>query len=50
MEAARPIVDAYALDLLAGSTFRLRDFQETANGTCRIRAPLTHVLAGRCRR
>jgi hypothetical protein len=44
MEAARPVVDGYVLDLLGRSTFRRRDFHETPNGTCRILSPLTHVL------
>ncbi len=45
MEAARPTVDRYVLDLLADTTFRRRDFHETGRGVCRILPPLTHRLA-----
>jgi hypothetical protein len=45
MEAVRPEVDAYVLDLLEGHVFRARDFFETRQGVCRILAPLTHHLA-----
>ena len=45
MEAARPQVDAYLLDLLARRTFSNKDFVETRKGVCRVLAPLTHVLA-----
>jgi CRISPR-associated endonuclease Cas1 len=45
MEAVRPQVDAYVLDLLECRTFRATDFHETRRGVCRIVAPLTHDLA-----
>jgi CRISPR-associated endonuclease Cas1 len=45
MEAARPTVDRYVLDLLTQTTFRGRDFHETGRGVCRILPPLTHRLA-----
>src|SRR5262249_1284784 len=45
MEALRPEVDAFVLDLLEGHVFRARDFHETRQGACRILAPLTHHLA-----
>ena len=45
MEAVRPQVDAYLLDLLAARTFSAKDFVETRKGVCRVLAPLTHTLA-----
>lgn len=45
MEPVRPEVDAFVLDLLERRTFRKVDFVETADGHCRLRAPLTHDLA-----
>ena len=45
MEAVRPQVDAYLLDLLAARTFSAKDFVETQKGVCRVLAPLTHTLA-----
>jgi hypothetical protein len=45
MEAVRPAVDAWVLDLLERRRFRLSDFQETPKGTCRVRPPLSHELA-----
>jgi CRISPR-associated protein Cas1 len=45
MEAARPSVDAYVLELLQARVFRRRDFAETARGVCRINPPLSHELA-----
>jgi CRISPR-associated endonuclease Cas1 len=45
MEAARPKVDAYLLDLLAARTFTAKDFVETRKGVCRVLAPVTHTLA-----
>ena len=45
MEAVRPQVDAYLLDLLEARTFSVRDFAETRKGVCRVLAPLTHTLA-----
>jgi CRISPR-associated endonuclease Cas1 len=45
MEAVRPEVDAFVLDLLATRTFGARDFHETREGVCRILPPLTHHLA-----
>jgi CRISPR-associated endonuclease Cas1 len=45
MEAVRPQVDAYLLDLLTNHTFSARDFFETRQGICRLMPPLTHLLA-----
>jgi CRISPR-associated endonuclease Cas1 len=45
MEAARPTVDAYVLELLQTRTFGRRDFAETARGVCRVNPPLSHELA-----
>ncbi len=45
MEAARPAVDEYLLDLFAARTFAAKDFTETRSGVCRVLAPLTHTLA-----
>ena len=45
MEAARPTVDAYLLELLQDRSFTRRDFPETARGVCRVNPPLSHVLA-----
>ena len=45
MEAVRPQVDAYLLDLLGVRTFSSKDFVETRRGVCRVLAPLTHPLA-----
>jgi CRISPR-associated endonuclease Cas1 len=48
MEAARPAVDAHALELLRGRVFRASDFDETRRGVCRILPPITHDLATTC--
>ena len=45
MEAVRPQVDAYVLDLLDGHRFRAADFHDTRTGNCRIAHPLTHALS-----
>jgi CRISPR-associated endonuclease Cas1 len=45
MEPVRPLVDAWALGLLASRTFRRSDFFETREGVCRIIPPLTKLLA-----
>ena len=45
MEPIRPMVDAYAFELLATRPFMARDFHETRTGVCRVTAPLTHELA-----
>ena len=39
MEAVRPQVDAYLLDLLAARTFSAKDFVETRKGVCRVLRP-----------
>jgi CRISPR-associated endonuclease Cas1 len=46
MEAARPDVDRYVVDLLRNRVFAARDFMETAQGVCRVMPPLRDVLAG----
>jgi CRISPR-associated endonuclease Cas1 len=45
IEAVRPDVDAYLLELLGRRAFRRTDFVETRQGGCRLLAPLTHELA-----
>lgn len=45
MEAARPNVDAYVLDVLEGHVFTASDVHETRRGACRLLPPLTHRLA-----
>jgi CRISPR-associated endonuclease Cas1 len=45
MEAVRPRVDAYVLELLGQRTFAKGDFFETRRGVCRIVSPLTRELA-----
>jgi CRISPR-associated protein Cas1 len=45
MEAARPAVDEYLVELLQGRTFTRHDFAETARGVCRVNPPLSHELA-----
>ena len=45
LEAIRPNVDRYVFQILTERTFSWRDFHETAQGVCRILAPLTHELA-----
>jgi hypothetical protein len=44
MEAVRPVVDAYVLDILSGP-LRKREFTEDARGVVRCLAPITHRLA-----
>jgi hypothetical protein len=45
MEAVRPAVDAFVLELLRTRTFRKEDFFETRQGVCRALPPLTKLLA-----
>ena len=45
MEAVRPEVDAYVLDLIEGHHFRASDFHDTRSGICRLARPLAHVLS-----
>jgi CRISPR-associated protein Cas1 len=45
MEAARPAVDAYVLDLLEAHEFAACDFFETRKGVCRLLPPLKERLA-----
>jgi CRISPR-associated endonuclease Cas1 len=45
MEAVRPQVDAYVLQVLQSHRFGARDFFETRQGVCRLMPPLTHLLA-----
>lgn len=45
MEAVRPHVDAYLLDLLEQRTFRASDFYESPRGNCRLLSPTTQLLA-----
>jgi len=45
MEPVRPLVDAYAFELLASRPFAARDFHETQAGVCRVTPPLNHELA-----
>lgn len=45
MEPVRPEVETFVAELLAERVWRARDFLELPDGTCRVRAPLTHELA-----
>jgi CRISPR-associated endonuclease Cas1 len=45
MEAVRPQVDAYVLDLLAGQSLAAGMFFETGKGVCRVMPRLAHTLA-----
>jgi hypothetical protein len=45
MEAGRPSVDAFVLQLLRSQVFSRKDFGETSRGICRILPPLSHRLA-----
>jgi CRISPR-associated endonuclease Cas1 len=45
MEATRPTVDRYLLDLAARTTFAAADFAETSAGQCRIMPTLARRLA-----
>jgi CRISPR-associated endonuclease Cas1 len=45
VEAVRPHVDEYVLNLVKTHTFTRRDFAETRDGCCRILEPLSHELA-----
>lgn len=45
MEAVRPDVDQYVVDLLRSHCFSAGDFHETRRGTSRLLPPLTHQLA-----
>lgn len=45
MEAVRPRVDAYTLDLLASRIFRWDDFVETREGGCRVAPSLAKELS-----
>ncbi|MDP3983690.1 MAG: CRISPR-associated endonuclease Cas1 [Acidimicrobiia bacterium] len=45
MEAVRPTVDRYILDLIGGHRFSRKDFAETPQGVCRLAPQLAHRLA-----
>jgi CRISPR-associated endonuclease Cas1 len=45
IEAVRPEVEGFVLELLKTRCFRAADFHETAQGQCHILPPLTHTLA-----
>jgi CRISPR-associated endonuclease Cas1 len=45
LEALRPVVERYVLALTTTRTFRATDFEETREGRCRLRPPLTHDVA-----
>jgi hypothetical protein len=45
MEAVRPTVDAWVVDVLNTRTFRKADFFETREGNCRLMPPLAKSLA-----
>jgi CRISPR-associated endonuclease Cas1 len=45
MEAARPAVDSWLLDLLATRPLKVREFIEGRDGRCRLTPPLAHELA-----
>lgn len=44
LEAIRPQIDAYALDLLDTRVFTRRDFVELPDGVCRLLPPFSHEL------
>ncbi len=44
LEVLRPVIDARLLSLLNRRHLRASDLHETADGTCRLLAPLTHEL------
>lgn len=46
IEALRPAVDGFVLDLIAERAFKKSDFAERADGAVRIMSPLSHELAG----
>jgi hypothetical protein len=45
MQAIRPQVDRYVLQLLQSHPFDARDFFEPRQGVCRLMPPMTHILA-----
>jgi hypothetical protein len=45
LEAMRPTIDRYILELVGGGTLHSSHFHETRRGQCRILAPLTHQVA-----
>src|SRR5580692_5535360 len=45
MEAVRPHVDAFVLNLARTRTFSAKDFAETREGACRLASPLAQELA-----
>lgn len=45
MEAARPAVDRYVLQLIEGHHFRAKDFTETRNGVCRLQRDLASTIS-----
>lgn len=44
LEPIRPRIEEYVLDLLGRRIFKRSDFAEGPDGSCRITAPLTHLL------
>ncbi len=48
MEAVRPAVDRYVLDLIADHRFSRREFIETHRGVCRLARPIAHRLSETC--
>lgn len=45
MEAIRPNIDAYVLELVQSRPFGTGDFFETRQGSCRLMPPVTRILA-----
>lgn len=45
LETLRPVLERDVLELLTTRNLRKQDFHETAEGNCRLLAPLTHELA-----
>lgn len=45
MEAIRPAIDAFTLDLIQSRPFGTGDFFETRQGACRLMPPVTRMLA-----
>jgi CRISPR-associated endonuclease Cas1 len=45
LEPLRPVVERHVLTLTTTRMFRATDFEETRDGRCRLRQPLTHEVA-----
>jgi len=45
LEPLRPVAEQHVLQLLTARFFTIDDFHETAQGSCRLLPPLTHLVA-----